>query len=110
MMAPPARSMPSMASFLEDDDVLRTLRTVGAGVCDVRHAVRALGRKLPFRAPDAGVMVAHQVARPVPGHRDGPRGPYGGVGGRLAASAPDPPILAARGSGVERRQPPDRLV
>ena len=32
-------------------------------------------------------MVARQVARPVPGHRDGPRGPYGGVGGRLAASA-----------------------
>src|SRR5437773_5024473 len=67
MMAPPARSMPSMASFLEDDDVLRTLRTAGAGVCDVRHAVRALGRKLPFRAPDAGVMVAHS------GGETGPR-------------------------------------
>jgi len=46
-------------------------------------------------------MVAHQVARPVPGHRDGPRGPYGGVGGRLAASA--------RIHRFSRREPPGCL-
>ena len=51
----------------------RTLRTAGTAVCDVRHAVRTMGRKLPFRGPDPGVSLAHQVARPVPGHRDGPR-------------------------------------